>query len=375
MQQKQPAEFRPEFRIIAEGQDITAIIRENLVDISITDNGGATGKTDELQITLLSETLKLPPKGARLSVALGFNGQLVDKGWFVVSGRASSGPPRKIQLYATSAPMNAQKQPGNVQSQKSRSWDGVTLGDIVKTVATDNGLIPKIAAQLADIAIEHIDQVRESDAALMTRLARAHNAVSKAAGGYWLFLEQGEATTASGGALSNVKITREALSSWSYSDGQRGATTGKPAKTADGKGKKGKVSVSYFDPADGRTKTQSLEHDGPDQANPFTQPSKAQADSSAKSKMTQANRNERRMTLSGPGRPQYVPLTAESRITTAGFGEEEDRTWLIESLAFSLSSSGLAMAFNLVTDIKPPAESKAKAAKKEKKSDGIGYFD
>lgn len=135
------------------------------------------------------------------------------------------------------------------------------------------------------------------------------------------------------------------------------------------------MSVSYFDPADGRTKTQSLEHEGPDQANPFTQPSKAQADSSAKSKMTQANRNERRMTLSGPGRPQYVPLTAESRITTAGFGEEEDRTWLIESLAFSLSSSGLAMAFNLVTDIKPPAESKAKAAKKEKKSDGIGYFD
>ncbi|WP_262121892.1 hypothetical protein [Serratia ficaria] len=143
-------------------------------------------------------------------------------------------------------------------------------------------------------------------------------------------------------------------------------------KTADGKGKKGKVSVSYFDPADGRTKNQSLEHDGPDQANPFTQPNKAQADSSAKSKMTQANRNERRMMLSGPGRPQYVQLAAESRITTVGFGEEKDRTWLIESLAFSPNSSGLAMAFNLVTDIKPPAGSKA--AKKKKKSDDIGYF-
>lgn len=372
MQQKQPAEFRPEFRIIAEGQDITAIIRENLVDISLTDNGGATGKTDELQITLLSETLKLPPKGARLRVALGFNGQLVDKGWFVVSGCASSGPPRKIQLYATSAPMNAQKQPGNVQSQKSRSWDGVTLGDIVKTVATDNGLIPKIATQLASIAIEHIDQVRESDAALMTRLARAYNAVSKAAGGYWLFLEQGEATTVSGGALSNVTITREALSSWSYSDGQRGATTGKQVKTVDGKGKKGKVSVSYFDPADGRTKTQSVEHDGPDLTSPFTQASKALADSSAKSKKIQANRNARRMTLSGPCRPQYLPLTAESRVTTMGFGEEEDRTWLIESLVFSISSSGMLMALNLVTDIKLPAG--GDVAKEKTKSDGIGYF-
>lgn len=373
MEQKQPAEFRPEFRITAEGRDITALLRENLVELSLTDNGGATGKADELQITLLSETLKLPPKGARLRVALGFNGQLVDKGWFVVSGRASSGPPRKIQLYATSAPMNAQKQPGDVQSQKSRSWDGVMLGDIVKTVATDNGLIPKVAEQLADIAIEHIDQVRESDAALMTRLARAYNAVSKPAGGYWLFLAQGEATSASGGALGNVMITREALSSWSYSDGQRGATTEKPAKTADGKDKKGKISVAYFDPVDGRTKTQSLEHNGPDQVNPFTQPSKTQADSSARAKMTQANRNERRMTLNGPARPQYVSLTAERRITTAGFGEEEDRTWLIESLAFSLNSVGLAMAFNLVTDIKPPAGSKG--AKKTTKSDGIGYFE
>ncbi|MVF06612.1 late control protein D, partial [Serratia marcescens] len=221
MQQKQPAEFRPEFRITAEGRDITAILRENLVDLSLTDNGGTTGKADELQITLLSETLKLPPKGARLRVSLGFNGQLVDKGWFVVSGRASSGPPRKIVLYATAAPMNAQKQPGDVQSQKSRSWDAVTLGDIVTTVAKDNGLIPKVAEQLASIAIEHIDQVRESDAALMTRLARMYNAVSKPAGGYWLFLEQGEAATASGRRLTNVTITPEALTSWSYSDGQR----------------------------------------------------------------------------------------------------------------------------------------------------------
>ncbi|MCR2740536.1 late control protein D, partial [Salmonella enterica] len=91
----------------------------------------------------------------------------------------------------------------------------------------------------------------------------------------------------------------EEVSEWSYTDGQhRGATTG-PGKKGEG-GKKGKISVAYFDPEDGRTKTQSLEHDGPSQSHPFTQPTKTAANHSAQSRKTQVSRNERRMTLSGP---------------------------------------------------------------------------
>ncbi|VTP62203.1 Uncharacterised protein [Serratia rubidaea] len=79
------------------------------------------------------------------------------------------------------------------------------------------------------------------------------------------------------------------------------------------------------------------------------------------------------MTLSGPCRPAHIPLTAESRVITQGFGTVEDRSWLIESLVFSLTSQGMSFAFNLATDIKPP---KGKGGKKsgKKKDDGIGYF-
>ncbi|VTP62201.1 Phage protein D [Serratia rubidaea] len=267
MENVQREEYRPEFSLTAEGRDITALMRENLVEIRLTDNGGATAKADELQITILSETMALPNKGARLRLGLGFNGVLQDKGWFVVSGISSSGPPRKIVIYATAAPMNAQRQPGDVLNQKSRSWDDVNLGDIVKTVASDNGLIPKVAGALADIAVGHLDQVNESDAALMTRLASRFNAISKPSGGYWLFLQQGESLSVGGKALASVTILKEEVSEWSYTDGQqRGATTG-PGKKGEG-GKKGKISVAYFDPEDGRTKTQSLEHDGPSQSHP-----------------------------------------------------------------------------------------------------------
>ncbi|HFK7187638.1 TPA: contractile injection system protein, VgrG/Pvc8 family [Serratia odorifera] len=372
METTAPAEFRPEFSITAEGKDITAAIREHLVELTLTDHGGATAKADELQITLMSETLKLPSKGARLQLALGFNGNLIDKGWFVVSGVSSSGPPRKIVIYATAAPMNAEKQSGNVQSQKTRSWDNIPIGDIVKTVATDNGLKPKVAAKLGAILIDHIDQVRESDAALMTRLARNYNAVSKPSGGYWLFLEQAAAASVSGKPMPSVTITPDMLSSWSYSSGDRGTSTGKSSGSTSGKEKKSKVGVDYFDEADGKTKTTQLDHDGPDIVNPFTQPSKDSADHRAKSRATQANRNEFRMTLTGPCRPQYLPLTAESSVTTSGFGEVEDRDWVIEALAFSLTTKGMTMDFSLVDNIKSKKNKNKKAKKEDKK--GIDYF-
>jgi hypothetical protein len=270
----------------SDDKDISKALRQCLQELTLTDNGGATGKADELQITLISETLPLPSNGARLQLGLGFNGNLVDKGWFVVSGVSSSGPPRKVVIYATAAPMNAQKQSGNVQSHKTRSWDNLTLGDIVKTVATDNGLIPKVAPALAAIAVSHLDQASESDANLLTRLARSHNAVSKPSGGYWLFLEQGAALTASGKTLADVTIVPREVSNWTYSEGQRGSTTGKPS--SGGKEKKGKIGVNYYDEDTGQTKVAQTEHDGPDLENPYTQSHKAQADQQAKAKKTQA---------------------------------------------------------------------------------------
>ncbi|MCR2674137.1 late control protein D, partial [Salmonella enterica] len=90
------------------------------------------------------------------------------------------------------------------------------------------------------------------------------------------------------------------------------------------------------------------------------------ANHSAQSRKTQVSRNERRMTLSGPCRPAHIPVTAESRVITQGFGTVEDRSWLIESLVFSLTSQGMSFAFNLATDIKPPKGLSGKKTGKKK---------
>lgn len=365
-------EYAPAFSVSAEGRDITRALRECLAELVLTDNGGATAKADELKITLLSETLALPSKGARLRLALGFNDNLVDKGWFVVSGVGSGGPPRRIEIYATAAPMNAQKQPSDVTSHKTRSWDNLRLADLIKTVAADNGLMPKVAAELADIHIDHVDQVAESDANLLSRLARTYNAVSKPAGGYWLFLKQGAMATASGRQIGSIIITPEEVSNWSYSEGQRGSSTGKATGKDAGEKGKGKIGVRYYDEADGRTKMSTVDHDGPSLTNPYTQPAKATADQHAKSRKTQAQRNEQKMSLSGPCRPKHIALTAESGVTTSGFGSREDRDWNVESLTFSLTSAGLSYAYNLVVDIRKTAKSSKQSSNKDKS--GPNYF-
>lgn len=362
-------EFRPEFSLTADGKDITVAVRECLQELTLTDNGGATGKADELQITLVSESLTLPIKGARLQLALGFNGELVNKGWFVVSGVSSSGPPRRIVIYATAAPMNSQKHAGDVQNTKTRSWDSVTLGDIVKTVATDNGLFPRVTHKLTDIAIHHLDQVSESDANFMTRLARSYNAVSKTTGGYWLFLEQGAALTVSGKFVPEITLLPTQVTHWHYSEGQRGATTG--SKEAGDKAKQGKISVNYYDETTGKTVLTHTEHEGPDLENPYTQSHNAQAVQQANAKKMQVNRNARRMSISAPCRPAHLPLTAEARVMTRGFGEREDRSWVIQSITYSLSSTGLSVAFELMKDI----QSKSSTAKKSPTTtSGIDYF-
>lgn len=347
-------EYKPDFSLKAEGNDITAAIRRGLVSITLTDYGGGTGNTDELQVTLVSETLTLPEKGARLELALGFNGRLTDKGWYVVCAVESSGPPRMVTLTATAAPMNGARHPGNVSNQKSRTFDDVTLGDIVKTVASDNGLKPRVAAALAAIKPGHIVQHRESDAALLLRLARLYNAVSKPAGGYWLFVEQGKSVTPSGSKLPQQTVRFEDVSRWQYSEGEKGGDKNKKGE------KKGEVKINFFDPESGETKTSTVEHDGKDTSHPYTQSSKGKADQVGKSKAASTARNTRKMSITMPCRPDQVALTPESNIVTQGFGKKEDRSWLVESLRYSLGSNGMTLDISLVA-------SHEKAGKKNKK--------
>lgn len=332
-------EYRPDFTLTAEGKDITAAIRQGLVSIQLTDYGGASGKSDTLVITLTSETLTLPPKGARLQLALGFNGVLVDKGAYVVCNVQSSGPPRMLTINATATPSNTSKQPADTTAQKNRVFSHTTLGDIVTSIATANQLKARISERLANIVITHEIQHGESDGAFLLRLARQYNAVSKPTHGYWLFIDRGQAQRAGGGNTSRIIITPDRVTHWSYNDGERGA--------ANQAQKSGSLGVDYFNEATGAVETHHQRYAGSDSQHPLTQPDRANAEQAAAAATTHAEQGGRSMQLSGPAWPSLIGVSAECCVETQGFGVMEDMSWKIESLCLLLTKSGFRFEMKL----------------------------
>ena len=151
----------PNFKVIAAGVNITPQIRDRLLRLTITDEAG---------VSSTPATLTIRAKGADLG--------------------------------------------GDIKDQKSRSWDKMTIGDIVATIASDHGLTPKVAEQFVAIMIEHIDQTDESDIAFLDRLGRDHDALVSVKGGALLFMGKGQGRTVSGLPIPPRPVLEGDTTSW-----------------------------------------------------------------------------------------------------------------------------------------------------------------
>ncbi|MEF1312033.1 contractile injection system protein, VgrG/Pvc8 family [Vibrio mytili] len=321
-------DFRPDFSLSADGNDITAVMQRNLISLTLTDNAGS--ESDRLAITIsLPNNMATPKKGAVLRLGLGFNGELIDKGQYVVDEVTSSGPPRRVQIVANAAPMNNRKQPGSLQTQKTRNFDDVTLGDLVKTVASDHGLVPRINSELDSIKITHVDQVGESDMNLLTRLAKRYGAVSKPANGYWLFLKEGEGKSASGKALTNITIQPHQVTTWQCRFSSRNDVR--------------RVVATYHDLESGDIKEVSTGTGEPEFKIVFKYPNYEEAEAAVIARAKNVKAGSDTLDITMPARSSLMALIAEGHITLDGFGDVEDGKWRVKSVEWSLSESGLQL--------------------------------
>jgi len=208
----------PAFEILADDKRITDLIRDRLLSLRVTDEDGY--QTDTLEITLDNRQLKIipPATGAELRVSLGYMETGVrPMGLFVVDEYERSGLPHQIIIRARSAWGGSGKSKSATVSgittalkeQRSRSWDGQTLGAIVSQIAAECGLEPRIDADLEPEAIAHIDQTDEGNANFLRRLAHKHGAVFKPAGGMLIFVKKVKGKTVSEKEIPRVHLTRE----------------------------------------------------------------------------------------------------------------------------------------------------------------------
>lgn len=213
---------QPRWRVVLDGRDITGRIAPRLVSLTLT--ASRADDADQLDITLTDHDgrLALPRRGVTLTVALGWDDTgLVDKGTFTVDEVEHSGAPDVVTLRARSVVVKS-----GIREKREQSWHNLSVGDLVRQLAGRNGLAPRCHPSLAGIHVEHIDQTRESDMNVLTRIGRLFDAVATVKAGCLLFAPIGAGTTAGGMALPTVALVRADGDQHRYHAADRDAYTG-----------------------------------------------------------------------------------------------------------------------------------------------------
>lgn len=328
-----PQATEPDYRVhlVKDNQvdDLTGLISKHLVSLDITDN--RTGDADQLTLVLedTAGNVEIPPTGAKLQVAIGWKGEpLADKGTFDVQETSHSGPPDQITIVAYSAGLD-----GGLTEKKSRSWHGVTLAEMVATMAADAGLVPRVSAAFTQETVPHIDQTDESDINLLSRIAERLDALCTVKAGFLLFLPAGRHISASGRNLPPAIITRSENDRHTWRNPSRQKYTGVVAKWRDTAKNKNE---EYTAGLQGRRKQLR-----------GTYPTRQEAIKAAEAEWTRLQRDEYTLELTlDKARPALI---AETPVICQGWGKAQidDTAWLASSVALSLSGSGLTQSVNL----------------------------
>jgi Bacteriophage probable baseplate hub protein len=311
--------MQPDFQILADKKDITDAIRDCLLSLSITDEAGTQSDTVEIQLDDRDSQIEWPRLGAELEVSIGYRASgVVWMGLYIVDEVEHTGPPATMTIRGKAADMRA-----SIKAPKTRSWDKVTLDDLVQTIAGEHGLAATVSESLSNTFIEHIDQTNESDVHLLTRLAREHGAVAKPVAGQLLFVPRGEARTATGQSMSVITIETSAISRHRMTQAEREKYHSVKAYWHDSESAE-KISVNV---GDGKP-AYSIRH---------TYANAQEATQAAYAKLKMLNRGTGTLSLTLIGN---AGIQVEGKIELSGIRDPINGEWLVSRDEHQLSGQG-----------------------------------
>ena len=276
--------------------DVTSAVDDRLVELRITLTSDRASDTLEIVLEDAGGELAVPAGERELRVWLGYRGSgLVPMGvYYPRRVRASARPPPPSRYALLSADFRRRS---SLKAPRRRSWDNVSLADLVDTIAGEHGYTGRVPPALADIVIAHIDQTAESDLHLLRRLARQYDATAKAAGGYLIFAPRGRGRSAG---------TDQALPVLEYAPGQRGAEVMSARYTVRGRPRYSAVVASYHD-----VSTAELVHVRAGSGTPAyvirePYPDRPQTEAAAAARLSRFARQTEEVQMSVPGNPALV---------------------------------------------------------------------
>lgn len=316
--------MKPDFKVIADNQDITDLLRDRLLSLRTTDKPGLESDDCEIVIDDRDGAVAFPKKGATLEISLGYEGdeQLSFIGRYKVDEIEISGPPQSMMIRGKPGDLTA-----SLKEQKRRSWENTTLDAIVGDIARDNGLRPFCPLNQP---IPRADQINESDMHFITRMARQYGATATVKDGKLIVITRGDGKSGSGRQLPSITLHRDDIASYSLSFPDRALFS--------------EVRTSYHNRETGQLQTIALPNasapgsaHAPKHTDRHIHPTREEAEAAAASRMTALNRS----TLNGrielmKGR---ADVGAEKWLELTGIKSEADGVYLIESVEQSFSKS------------------------------------
>ncbi|WP_158117233.1 phage late control D family protein [Vibrio cincinnatiensis] len=189
------------FKIVADGKDITAIIKPRFISLSITDEAGI--KSDNFTLVLADDgKIVFPKTEAKLQISTGESTKaLTNRGTFVVNTVKLSSPEQTITLSGDAANLS-----GEFKNQRDQTWENITLKSLVETIAARCSYQPAVSEAYDLVQITHRLQTGQSDADLLTELATEHNATMKVTRGKLVFFPKGDNQSVSGKTLPAIPV-------------------------------------------------------------------------------------------------------------------------------------------------------------------------
>ena len=319
----------PKFKIIANQTDITLIIQQRLISIRITDESGIKGDTLDIQLDD-EPPIEWPHHGAELEVLIGFNktthnAGLVRQGLYIVDEIAHSGPPNTFTLRGKASNLKQ-----SLKQPKTRSWNDITLGNLVNIIALEHGISAKVGEPLKDQAMPHVDQTDESDLHMLTRLARDVGAMVKPVAGYLVMVPRGEAKSATGQSLPLITVTADQI--------KQHHVTQTEARQYD-------AVIAYWHNTQTAKRAAVQVGEGRVFISRHTYADETTARSSAKAKLQQFKRSLLQLSLTLIGNPN---LMAEGKINVTGLRDPINGSWVIERVVHQINDQGFTSGIDAV---------------------------
>ncbi len=306
------------YQIIADGADVTSKFQDRLVNLTIIDEAGQKSDTAEITVDDRDCVVALPETGAQLQIALGFVGQLVKIGTYVVDDVSGEIAPDTMTISAKAADMLS-----GIRARKTRSWRDVTVEDIVGKIAGEHGLEPAISDSLKAHFYAYQAQTSESDLNFLTRLAKGLDAVAKPASGRLVFTKRGEGKAADGSELPVFVVHRTQMKGGSWK--------------VTGRGKYGRVTVEWGERGTATTHKVTVGDKEPALALRHRYPTEAEARSAAEATLARSRRASGKVSIELGG--FWGDLMAEAKVDLRGIKNELCGEWLITRVKHSLGDT------------------------------------